>query len=367
MSFNRILDQRVPKRILRGALGKDLLASAYLFYGDQGTGKWALALELAKAINCEENRGEGCDVCSSCRKIDKMIHPDVKIIFPVPSAKSEEKSQKETERFKLSKMENPYAIVKFERNVNIPVEQIRAMQREISLKPFEAKRKVIIIAEAEHMHISSANSLLKTLEEPPVDANLILTSNDINKLLPTLVSRCQQIRFGKIPAKVISDELVRVCNLDEERALYCANYSNGSYGRALDFARGEKEDLRQDALDLIGVSTQGKTGQIIRMVDQVLDRWDRNSIQDMFAFLISIFRDVHMVLGGYDELINSDMAPVVVKLSEKLKRQNIVEEAFRVAEQVRIDCQIRNASQKLALLRLCLKLKELSLREAVAA
>ncbi len=367
MSFNRVLDQKVPKRILGGALRKNLLASAYLFYGDQGTGKWAMALELAKAINCEKNRGEACDVCSSCRRIDKMIHPDVKIIFPVPSAKSEEKSQEEMERFRKSKMENPYTIVKFERNVNIPVEQVRVMQKEISLKPFEAKRKVVIIAEAENMHVSSANSLLKALEEPPADANLILTSNDINKLLPTVVSRCQQIRFGKIPAKLIADELVRVCHLDEERASYCANFSNGSYGRALDFAHGEKEGLRQDALDLIQVSTQGKTGQIVQMVDQVLDRWDRNSILDMFTFLISVLRDVQMVLDGHDRLINSDVASVVVKLSEKLKRQNIVEEAFQVAEQVRTDCQIRNASQKLALLRLCLKIKELSLREVLAA
>lgn len=367
MSFKRVLDQRVPKRILSGALKNNLLASAYLFYGDRGTGKWAMALELAKAINCEKSQGEACDACASCLKIGKMVHPDVKMIFPVPPSKSDEKNQEETERFRRLKSENPYAIVKFDKNVNIPVEQIRAVQREIALKPFEAKRKVVIIAEAEKMHVSSANSLLKILEEPPADANLILTSNDLNKLLPTAVSRCQQIRFAKIPPKIIEEELMEVRHLDGERASYYANVCNGSFGRVLDLLQGEKEGLREDALSLLDAASGGGTGRIVQTVNQVLQRWDRNSILEIFEFLISVFRDVRMVMNGNDRLINSDLAPDVVKLSQKFKRQNTVEEAFQLVEQIRIDCQIRNASQKLALLRLCLKMKGFWQREAAVS
>ena len=367
MSFERVLDQKTPKRILAGALKNNLLASAYLFYGDQGTGKWVMALELAKAINCERGGGDACDACASCLKIEKMIHPDVKMIFPVPSAESGDKSQKEAERFRKLKSQNPYAIVKFERNVNIPVEQIRAMQREIALKPFQAKRKVIIIDQAEKMHVSSANSLLKTLEEPPADANLILTSHDINKLLPTAVSRCQQIRFAKIPTKIIAEELMAAQELDEERALYYANICNGSYGRALDLLQGEKENLREDALGLLEVAAAGGTGRMVRAVKELLGRWDRNSILEMFEFLAALFRDVRMVMEGSDRLINSDLAPEVVKLSHRFKRQNTVEEAFQLVEQVRTDCQTRNASQKLALLKLCLEMRRLWGGEAAAA
>jgi DNA polymerase-3 subunit delta' len=367
MSFERVLDQRVPRRILSGALKNNLLASAYLFYGDQGTGKWAMALELAKAIICEKGRGDACDTCASCLKVEKMSHPDVKMIFPVPSAESGEKSQKETERVRKLKSQNPYTIVKFEKNVNIPVEQIRAMQREIALKPFQAKRKVIVIDQAEKMHVSSANSLLKTLEEPPADANLILTSNDLNKLLPTAVSRCQQIRFAKIPPRIIADELMGAHQLDKERASYYANVCNGSYGRALEFLQGEKENLREDALSLLDAAATGATGRIVHAVEDLLGRWDRNSVLEMFEFLAALFRDVRMVMAGSDRLINSDLAPEVVKLSRKFKRQNTVEEAFQLVEQIRIDCQTRNASQKLALLRLCLEMKAFWRREAQAA
>jgi len=367
MSFERVLDQRVPRRILSGALKNNLLASAYLFYGDQGTGKWVMALELAKAINCEKGCGDACDTCASCLKIEKMTHPDVKMIFPVPAAESGEKGQKETERFRRLKSQNPYAIVRFEKNVNIPVEQIRAMQREIALKPFQAKRKVIIIDQAEKMHVSSANSLLKTLEEPAGDANLILTSNDINKLLPTTVSRCQQIRFAKIPPKVIAEELMATHQLDGERASYYANVCNGSYGRALDLLQGEKKNLREDALTLLDVAAAGGTGRMVHAVKELLGRWDRNSILEMFEFLAALFRDVRVAMEGSDKLINADLAPDVVKLSRKFKRQNTVEEAFQLVEQVRIDCQTRNASQKLALLRVCLEMKRFWRREARAA
>jgi DNA polymerase-3 subunit delta' len=360
MSFDRILNQRIPKQILSGALRKNLLASAYLFYGDEGTGKWIMALQLAKAINCEGHGGEACEVCSSCLKIEKMIHPDVKMIFPVPSAKSEEKGLKDTERYRKLKREEPYRLVRFERNVNIPVEQIRNLQKEISLKPFEGKRKVVVIAQAENMHISSANSLLKTLEEPPSDTNLILTSNDVNKLLPTMVSRCQQVRFGKIPANMIAEKLVQRYGVDKEKASYCANIANGSYGRALELVEGEREGLRRDALTLVEAAAEGKTTRIIQMVKEILVKWDRNSVLEMFGFLVSMFRDMYAVRQGWNGLINADLAGEVVKLSERFERQNKIERAFRMVDRIRTDCQVRNASLKLSLLALCLHIKELS-------
>jgi DNA polymerase III subunit delta' len=383
MSFNRVLDQNIPKRILTGALRKNLLASSYLFYGEAGTGKWIMALEMAKAINCEKNQGEACDVCSSCRKIDKFIHPDVRLIFPLPSAKSasgrrresesfeepetiqtssskvQNQRQKDLKRYETLKMEDPYTPVKFDKNVNIEVERIRSMQKDIYLKPFEGKRKVVIIAEAECMHISSANSLLKTLEEPPENTTLILTTNDINQLLPTVISRCQQIRFGRIPQAMIAEKLESDHDVEKQRAMHLAHLSHGSYGRALNFLKGEKQDIRQEALELLSVAVNGKTNQIIQKVDFIASQWDRNSILEMFEYSDTFMRDICMNREGSDNLINADMKPEVVKLGGKFKRQNEVEEAFRMIDQIRIDCQTRNASLKLALLNMCFRVKQL--------
>ncbi len=358
MSFANVLNQEIPKRILSGALKKDLLASAYLFYGEVGTGKWALALELAKAINCENDKTQACDGCLSCRKIEKLIHPDVKMIFPVPSVKTPE----EAERFKKEKIEDPYAIVKFEKNVNIPVDQIRQMQKELCLRPFEGKRKVVLIGEVENMRPSSANSLLKTLEEPPPDSTLILTTTDVNRLLPTVVSRCQQIRLGKIPSSLIEKKLKEKYQIPEKKASFYAKISNGSLGKALDLIGGEKENIRQDAIDLLKTSIQGNTVKIMDRVNELQDKWDKNSILEMFEFLISFSRDMYLTLEtfGKEKLVNYDIASEVVKLSEKFKRQTKVEEALKVIEQIRMDCKTKNVNLKLALLTLCFELRDLS-------
>jgi DNA polymerase-3 subunit delta' len=366
MSFARVLNQEIPKKILSGALKKDMLSSAYLFYGGVGTGKWALALELAKAINCENSAGsagnenQSCDQCLSCIKIEKLIHPDVKMIFPVPSVKTQE----EKERFKKEKIQEPYTIVKFDRNVNIPVDEIREMQKELYLKPFEGKRKVVIITEVENMHPSSANSLLKTLEEPPKDSHLILTSTDINRLLPTVVSRCQQIRFAKIPSFLIEKRLKERYQIPEEKASFYAKISNGSLGKALELLQGEKENIRQDAILLIKTSVESNTGKIVDQVGELQNKWDKNSILEMFEFLISLFRDIYLTLETFktdkEQLLNYDIASEVVKLSEKFKRQNKVEEALKLVDRIRTDCKTKNVNLKLALLTLCLKLRDLS-------
>jgi DNA polymerase-3 subunit delta' len=360
MSFANVLNQEIPKQILSGALKKDMFASAYLFYGEAGIGKWALALELAKAINCEDDENKPCDKCTSCKKIDKLIHPDVKMIFPVPSVKTPE----EIERFKKEKIQEPYTIVKFEKNVNIPVDQIREMQKELYLKPFEGKKKVVIINEAENMHPASANSLLKTLEEPPLDSHLILTTTDINRLLPTVVSRCQQIRFSKIHSSLIEKRLIERHQIPDDKALFYAKLSNGSLGKALDYVQGEKENIRNDAIFLVKTAIEGNTTDLIQKVEELLNQWDRNSILEMFEFLISLFRDIYLTLETFktdkEDLLNYDMASEVVKLSERFKRQSRVEEALKLIDQIRIDCKTKNVNLKLALLTLCLKLRDLS-------
>jgi DNA polymerase-3 subunit delta' len=308
----------------------------------------------------------------------------VKLIFPIPSAKSDKnrsgeadsldntqadtvisskspnKIQKEIEQFYSLKKEEPYTIVKFERKVNIAVEQIRAMQKEIYLRPFEAKRKVVIISEAEQMHLSAANSLLKTLEEPPEDATLILTTNDINQLLPTVVSRCQQVRFAKIPLPTIAEKLISDYGVEKDKARHLAFLSNGSYGRALDFFRGERQDIRREAWGLLRVATEGSTSQIVGTVGQLMNQWDRNSILEMFDVTQTILRDVYMSFEKQDRLINADMQAEVVKLQRSFKRQNKVEQVFQTMEQTRIDCQVRNASLKLALLDACFRIRRLT-------
>lgn len=171
---NRIIKNhtRVIK-ILQGTIKKKKIPNAFLFIGDSYLGKTSIAIAYAKALNCMNSKFliENCDICSACIKIDKGIHPDLKIISP----------EKDT----------------------ITVNMIREIEEFISLKPLESKYKIVIVKEAHKMNVASANAFLKTLEEPPFHTVIILICNSIQSLPEPLVSRCFKINFTPLSKDVI--------------------------------------------------------------------------------------------------------------------------------------------------------------------
>lgn len=157
-------DQAVA--LLRGLVARERVPSALLFTGPTHVGKRTTALALAKALNCRAAPGTGCAACPACRKIDEGVHPDVEVIA---------------------------ADGQF-----IRIQQIRAIDAKLALLPFEARKRVIVLAEAERMHLESANALLKTLEEPPGDTLLVLCTEQPARLPDTVRSRCMRVRFGPL-------------------------------------------------------------------------------------------------------------------------------------------------------------------------
>ena len=192
MSFNDVIGQHHAKGILQRALQQDRLPHAILFSGPAGVGKEAMAMELAKAIFCKTDGERPCDECSNCHRIQAFQHPDFTFLFP-SSAKSidEERAVLDSLSRDAYRRDKPWAAP------TIGIEQIRELRRQATIKPLEGRR-LVIIAEAERMTIPAANSLLKLLEEPPETMHLILTAAKINSMLPTILSRCQQIRFGPL-------------------------------------------------------------------------------------------------------------------------------------------------------------------------
>jgi DNA polymerase-3 subunit delta' len=163
-ALDKIESQNLASRILKGILKTGRIANTYLFLGAPETGKRYAAIQFAKALNCEK---AGCEECPSCIKIGELSHPDIHLIIPEAGKES------------------------------VSIDQIRDMQREAYLRPFVAKFKVYIIEEAERMPEEAANSLLKIIEEPPKNTIFILATSSPQELLPTIISRCQMVRFKK--------------------------------------------------------------------------------------------------------------------------------------------------------------------------
>lgn len=205
MAFRDVLGHEKQIEQLQRAILLNRVVHSYLFWGNEGVGRKKVALEFAKTLNCLAGGPtpiEACDQCVSCRKIDRQIHPDVLLIEPD--------------------------------NQTIRKDQILQMQRELVYRPLEGRRRVCIVAAADRMAPHMANVLLKTLEEPPLHTVIILLAPHPRRLLPTIRSRCQPIRFASLPLEVVSKWLVVHEGLEPGEARLLASFSEGSPGRALE-------------------------------------------------------------------------------------------------------------------------------------
>ena len=218
--FESIIGQIQPNRILTTLLRKGTIPHAFLFSGIEGVGKKTTAMTFAGACNCQDADAipfslpkEGrlvaakgqvlspCGHCRSCKKIISGNHPD--IIHIKPSG------------------------------TYIRISQIRSVIDTLSLKPYEAQFRVVLISDAQSMNPEASNALLKVLEEPPAQTILILTTLQASDLLPTVVSRCQHIRFNPLSHKDIETMLAAEQKIDSNEVSVTAIMANGSYSKAL--------------------------------------------------------------------------------------------------------------------------------------
>ncbi len=181
------------------------LPHALLLTGPRGAGKNALARSLAAAINCEAREADGspCGLCLSCRKIAGDIHPDLKTLLPSGRARQ------------------------------IKMEDIQTLRAEMAFRPYEARVKVFIIRQADRLTGDSGNALLKTLEEPPPDSLLILTSASEAEIMPTILSRCLRLRLAPLPLAAILEVLADRRGESGPAARLLAAFSAGALGPAL--------------------------------------------------------------------------------------------------------------------------------------
>ena len=218
MSFNDIINQEKAKSILRGQLASGRVAHAYLFLGQDGIGRKRTALELAKALNCAKNLSgkkieEACGHCVSCIKIAGSNHPDVTLVNFAYQARLENKE--------------------VEKQKSLKIDTIRAMQKDVNFKPSEGRWKVYIVEPAEKITIEAANSLLKTLEEPPAWTVIILLAKHRENLPATVVSRTQVIYFAPLSEREVERYLISSRSTAPARAAEIALACEGSLSAAL--------------------------------------------------------------------------------------------------------------------------------------
>ncbi len=343
MSFKEILGQEIPISILKNSLKAGRVAHAYLFLGEEGVGKKLAALNLAKVLNCEKNSVDACDDCSSCQKIERSLHPDVKCFEPDGLSRT------------------------------IKLEHILELQREIYLKPFEGRKKVFMLFEAERMNREAANALLKTLEEPPGESILILISTSSDKLLPTIKSRCQTVRFSLIPEEAVEKFLRENldCKADEARSLSLV--SGGRPGEALRLKKEGVFEEKEKILDLV----LDKNEDVLEIAGKMVKIWDehkknlelkysegskvqreyRRAIDGGIEAITLFFRDclVWKITGDEQLVVNQARFSSIKSMAQMFSRKDLKEKIAALKEIK--EAVARNAHLRLALVVMLLKLE----------
>ncbi len=297
------------------------LAHAYLLVGAPHIGKMTLALDIARALNCEV-KDAPCGECQSCRRIFEGKHADIRVV----SLNSVRDSADMKAR------------------VEIGIDDIRDLQHNASLPPFEGKYKVFIIDGAEYMSTEAANCLLKTIEEPPPQVIILILTAEESRLLPTVVSRCQRLELKPMLAKEIEKILTESYGVDAHKADLLARLSQGCLGCALTFSADNSYlSQRNQRLDeMIALLTAGWQE---RFTHAAKLSSERRSAEDIIRLWLMWWRDVMLIKCRCKQsIINIDYIPVLEQWGELLSLseiRNFIDSLQRSLNQIALNANLR--------------------------
>jgi DNA polymerase-3 subunit delta' len=299
--FETIIGQQSPVRILKTLLRSNDIPHALLFTGINGVGKRTAARIIAMTLNCRQQLPPSdapCGTCPSCRQIQSGKHPDVPLIEPQANL--------------------------------LRIDRIRELLAALSMKPFSARHRVVIIADAQCMNPEAANALLKMLEEPPAHTLLILTASQKSDLLPTIVSRCRHIRFNPLIPRDLTALLKQDPNADAGYAATAAMLSGGSLTRARQLAmplwRQRREwVIRAAGLDRKDPQEAGCPDMALALAFAGQIAQKKDAVQDLLDILKTWIRDLSILPHHPDLVINSDRMAVLAEVRSRLNERQLLD------------------------------------------
>lgn len=334
MHWERVINQANVVGLLQRAVESGRVAHAYLFHGPDGVGKRAVALALARALQCE-----GCSeetMCQACSRVTRFEHPDVDYYMPQPADTAIEAV---AERNQLL-AKNNYTFVDFVRSPAIEgttptasnklalynIDRINAKLRQTMVRrPREGRCRMAIITDAEALQTQAANAFLKLLEEPGPRTVFVLTTSRPDALLPTILSRCQKILFPPLSEDTICDALVQRLFLEESEARTVAILANGSFSRAIELA-GNSE-LQNDRTRALLVFRWAWTGNIRDQADLVdeLAATSREHLKNYFSLMLSWIRDAVLFreIQEAAPILNQDQLPQLRRFCKNLPNADL--------------------------------------------
>lgn len=319
MRFQDIPGLHTTKRQLSQAVLTQHIAHAQLFHGPNGGAQLAMALAFTSFLFCTNKQGDdACEQCPSCQKVHRGIHPDLIFMFPTVTTKKVKEAESDVflPEWRKFLLDSPYrtlpdwlAAMGAEGNKqgNIPVEETRKLIPKISLKPFEADFKVVLIWNPESLNLSSGNALLKTLEEPPKSTLFLLVCADAQKLLTTILSRTQRVSIQAVDEADLVTYLIKKEGIDSDRAQNLAYSAEGNIAWALDKAKTENLSTSTWFADWMRAVYSKNLSKLASLADQY-DGLQKEEQKGLLEYALHIFRQCLYQIAD---------APTLIKALEK--------------------------------------------------
>lgn len=259
--FKDIIGQEQIKEHLQGALSSGKISHAYIINGEKSSGKEFIAKVFAMALQCENNKENPCQECHSCKQALSNNQPDIiRVLHEKPNT--------------------------------ISVDDIRGqINNDVAIKPYSSPYKVYIINEAEKMTVQAQNAILKTLEEPPEYAVILLLTSNVNSLLPTILSRCVVLNMKPVADEQIRKYLMEEMQIPDYKAEVCVAFARGNVGKARSLASSEDfENVKNEALSLLKYIQDMELHEIVAAIKKIGDY--KLEINDYLDIMAIWYRDV---------------------------------------------------------------------------
>lgn len=293
-TFKDIIGQEQLKEHLQNAISMNKVSHAYIINGERSSGKEFVAKIFAMTLQCEKQGTEPCGECHSCKQAMSQNHPD--IIF-----------------------------VSHEKPNTIGVEDIRnQINNDIVIKPYSGPRKIYIMNEGEKMTVQAQNALLKTLEEPPGHAVILILTANVDAFLPTILSRCVVLNMKPVADELVKKYLMSELHVPDYKANICVAFARGNIGKAKLLASSEEfEKVKEEAITLVKYINDMETNEIVKAIKKISEY--KLDVNDYLDILSVWYRDVLLYKATRDinSLIFRDELQQITRVADRSTYEGI--------------------------------------------
>ncbi|HLT88473.1 MAG TPA: hypothetical protein VKZ57_12840 [Sphingobacterium sp.] len=364
MQFRDIIGHHTIKAHLVQTVKDNRVSHAQLFLGPEGSGSLALAVAYAQYINCEQkSENDSCGVCGSCRKYQKLIHPDLHFSYPFFAGGEKDVATTYLEEWRTAFLENPYMGLDYWRHqleagnkqANINIAEAHDIIKKLSLKAFEAEYKVLVMWLPEYLN-TQGNALLKLIEEPPQKTLFLLVSENQDRILNTIISRTQLVKIPKLSYDDVKQYLTEEKEIAEERANEIAFIADGNLQTAIGLIEEDTNPYFDLLIHWLRFIVTDSGLNIIRFCEEDFPKLGRENQKNFILYAINVFRQILLTQTGLSQLVllQEKELDFVQKFSDNFKSEQL-EAAIDLLEKTHYKVE-RNANPKILFLDLSLQL-----------